>query len=49
MFDDDLKSVELMTRLGDCLGDSILFASEAWLDFEAKSISAASREMLTRQ
>jgi hypothetical protein len=49
MFDDALKSVELMTRLGACLGDSILFASEARLDFEAKSISAAGREMLARQ
>jgi hypothetical protein len=49
MFDDDLRSVELMTALGDCLGDSILFTSEAWLDFEAKSISAGGRAMLARQ
>ena len=49
MFDDDLKSVESMTRLGDCLGDSVLIASECWLDFEAKSSSAAGREMLARQ
>lgn len=49
MFDGDLRSVELMTALRDCLGDSILFASEAWLDFEAKSISAEGRAMLARQ